>query len=142
MDVIAQVGVFEIVDVAIVCGDAGAVLLRAARRSKVQGCSRRENDGDNLSRGSHSGNGQLSQSVTVDRGAAGTRALHLAEVVRERVPKSLSSRVTQVVDTERLERQPANHARSGGTDTVSVAVIVLVRTRQCSWLKICTRGLV
>src|SRR5882762_906972 len=132
MDVIAQIDVSEIVGVVVVCGDAGAVLLRAADCSKIQGRPRCENDGDDLSRGSHSGNGQLSQRFAVDRRTTGYRGcrryrtLQLAKIVRERVPKTLSARVTQVIDAERLERQAADHAREVGTAAVDVAVIVLV----------------
>ena len=57
MDAIAQIDVFEIVGVVIVSGDA--VLQRTADCSKIQCRSRCENNGDDLSRGSHSSNGQL-----------------------------------------------------------------------------------
>src|SRR5437879_7084236 len=143
MDVIAQIDVFEIVGVVVVCGDAGAVLLRTADCSKIQCRSRCENDGDNLSRGSHSSNRQLSQSVAVDRRAAryrgcrGYRTPQLAKVVRQRVPKTLSARIAQVVDAERLEREAADHARGVGAETVGVAVIILIRTRQRAGLEIC-----
>src|SRR5438034_1506129 len=110
MDAIAQIDVFEIVGVVIVSGDA--VLQRTADCSKIQCRSRCENDGDDLSRGSHSSNGQLPQRVAVDHRTAArgrrvyrTCTLQLAKIVRERVPETLSARVAQIVDCERLERQ-------------------------------------
>src|SRR5438309_10165265 len=109
MDVIAQIEVFEIIGGVVVSGDA--VLLRTADCSKIQCRSRCENDGDHLRRGSHSGNSQLSQRIAVDRRAVGAWTLHLAEVVRERVPKTLAARVAQVVDAERLEGHATNHAK-------------------------------
>src|SRR5207247_374130 len=101
-------------------------------------------NGDDLSRGSHSSNGQLSQRVAVDHRTAArgrrvyrTCTLQLAKIVRERVPETLSARIAQIVDSEGLERQAADHAPGVGTvDTVGVTVIILVRAGQRARLKI------
>src|SRR4029077_20916838 len=76
------------------------------------------------------------------RGCRRYRTLQLAKIVRERVPNTLSARIAQVVDAERLEWRAADHAPVDVTDTVGVAVIVLVRTGQRARLKIGSRGLV